>query len=102
MSTEILKQVHYQKLLKAVLRLCGTHIHSIVSFPREKVDQWEYVIRFDPNGIQDIIPFVPDTSRQDYDELVRIIALVKEITEAEVISSLLSASKGYRVAKVLS
>lgn len=96
MTAEILKEIPHQKLVKAVLSLCGTAVHSIVSYPAEKAKDWKYVVRFDPNGAQDLVGFVPGHENQDYTELVRIMGILLNLTPDLVIDQIMRKAKNMK------
>ena len=99
MTAEILKEIPHQKLLKAVVRIAKPFVHSFVSFPHEQADQWRYVLRFDPNGIQDTVGFVPGHVDHSYETLVRILGVYLELSEAQVLERLLQAAKDIKPAQ---
>lgn len=86
-----LHTIRHHKLLRATVEVALEFIHSIVMVPGPSQSEWSYIVRFAPDGAQDLIAFRPKSHKlhgQSYGELVKILSHLLEKSEDDVITIL--------------
>lgn len=83
-----LHTVSHHSLLRATVKIAREFIHSIVMIPGPTSRAWSYIVRFAPDGAQDLIAFRPKSHKlhgQSYKDLVKMLSHLLEKSEEDIV-----------------
>ena len=87
MKDSPLLKIPHNILVRAVMKLTKGLYHSFVYQPGAD----SYLLRFDPNGVQDLVAFVPNefvNAGSTYPHLLHILGILLDMDEKRVIAKL--------------